>query len=117
MDSIIKVDEQGNLTIPQSIITSSGFTESPLEFCLIPIEDGFILKASLTAQEKRLLADFDAKILPQLGDVTKDTPVFGNLTADEYLSLSEVAQDKLWDSAFEEAYQELDDAEEWNSLS
>lgn len=90
---------------------SQGFTPD-LEFHMIPIEDGFILKAFLNNDEKKILADFDATIRSRIGNLTEQSPIFGNLTADEYLNLSEDERNKLWDLALEEAYQNLKDTEE-----
>ena len=111
MEALIKVDEQGNLVIPKAIILSRAFAPN-FEFRLIPIADGFILKASLNEEERKILADFDAKLQSQLDDLTDRASVFGNLTADEYLNLSEPERDRLWDFAVKEAYQTLKDTEE-----
>ena len=107
----IKVDKQGNLVIPQAIISSQEFA-SNFEFRLIPIADGFILKASLNEKERTILADFDAKIQSQLDNLTDRASVFDNLTSNEYLNLSEKERDRLWNSAVQEANQSLKDTEE-----
>ena len=106
MEAFIKVDEQGNLVIPKAIISSQAFAPN-FEFRLIRIADGFILKASLNEEERKILADFDAKIQSQLDDLTDRACVFGTLTADAYLNLSEPERERLWDSAVDEAYQTL----------
>lgn len=111
MNAIIKVNQQGNLTIPKSILRSQGFL-SEHEFGMIPVEDGFILKISPNADEQNTLSDFDTKIQSQIGNLTDRSPIFGALTADEYLSLSEEDRNKLWDLAWEESYQNLKDTEE-----
>jgi len=104
----LTVGKDGRLIIPTEIIRESGLKAGSK--VLVGSSLGQII--IVNPEYKELMEAFILETQDLVGKLEEDTVVFDGLTVQEYFALPDVQRAALWNKAYAEACDELEDVEE-----